>query len=411
MEQSAAVHFTDASGKRRKKRRWWLILLIIVIVLVIIRLILPYFVLKYVNKTLAESKTYPGHVEDVDLAIIRGAYVIKGVRLDKNDTLTGKKDSIPFFTSPKVDLSVEWGALLKGKLAGEIKVDQPKLNFVKGRHKDEDVKQDTTDFRDMIRDLMPLKINRFEIRDGEIHYIDPYSKPRIDVLMSNIKCVATNLTNADDSSKVLPASLKATADVYSGGLELNMKLDPLNKQPTFDMNANVTAVDMTRLNDFFKAYGNFDVKQGSFGLYTEFAAKEGKFKGYVKPLLKELDIVQWNKEEGNLGQKLWESVVGVVGEVFENQPREQVATKVPIEGTFDNPEISLWNAVAYVLRNAFVYALKPSIDQTIDIGKVEDVDVKKPLLQQIFGKDKDKKSEGSSKEKSGRRKNKDGDKR
>ena len=34
----------------------------------------------------------------------------------------------------------------------------------------------------------------------------------------------------------------------------------------------------------------FNVNKGNFGLYTVMAAKDGKFKGYVKPFSKDLDV-------------------------------------------------------------------------------------------------------------------------
>lgn len=52
------------------------------------------------------------------------------------------------------------------------------------------------------------------------------------------------------------------------------------------MNAEVKQTELAEMNDMFKAYGGFDVNKGTFGMYTEVAAKDGKFAGYVKPLLK-----------------------------------------------------------------------------------------------------------------------------
>jgi len=371
-----------------------IILISIIGLLIAFRIALPYIVLNYVNKTLADIEEYYGHVEDIDIALIRGAYVIRDIELVKINKDSAATDTIPFFKSPTIDLSVEWKAIFKGSVVGEIKVDRPMLNFVAGKHKDEDVKQDTADFREVIRELMPLTINRFEITRGEIHYIDKYSTPRVDISLKDIEAVATNLTNVNDSSKLLPAHLDVSANAYQGNLKMKADFNIFPKDPTFDMNATITNVHMVMLNDFFKAYGKFDLKEGSFGLYTEFAAKEGKFSGYVKPLIKDLDIVQLNKEEGSLPTILWESVVGTVAEVFQNQFKEQLATKIPISGKFEKPDTNLWNAIVYVLRNAFVHALQPSIDQSIDIGKVEDVENKKSL----FGKkDKDGKENDNKK--------------
>ncbi len=372
----------------KKRKKWKVVLLSIIFILLIIRLILPYVVLKYVNKTLGGIKGYYGHVEDIDLALIRGAYKIKNLKLVKVDSLTHKQDTIPFFTTPNIDLSVEWRAIFKGRIVGEIEVDNPVLNFVKGKHKNEDVKQDTTDFKDVIKKLMPLTINRFQINNGQIHFRDPYSNPIVDVPMKNIQVKAENLSNANDSNKVLPSTIKGTGDVYGGKFKMDVKINALAKQPTFDMNAGISNVDMRDLNPFFKAYGKFEVDGGNFGLYTEFAAKDGAFKGYVKPLLKDVDIAH----DGNFLQIVRSEVVSAAAWVFKNHSKDQVATKLSIEGRFDNPNTGLWTAISYLLKNAFIAALTPSVENTIDIGKVEAQPEKKTFLQKVFGKkDKDSK--------------------
>jgi|GEM_PF-2945752 len=78
---------------------------------------------------------------------------------------------------------------------------------------------------------------------------------------------------------------------------------------------NVEDIDIALIRG---AYGNFDVKKGAFYVFTEFAVKDGNFKGYVKPLIKVLDIVQWNKEKGKVLQVFWETVVSGAAEIFEN---------------------------------------------------------------------------------------------
>lgn len=378
------------STRTPKKRKWLIVIASIIVLLIALRLALPYIVLKYVNKTLSEMEQYHGHVDDIDIALLRGAYVINDIKIEKINSDNKQLDTIPFFKSPEIDLSVEWKAIIKGAMVGEIYVEKPVLNFVKGKHVGEDIKTDTSDFRDLIRDLMPLKVNRFEINNGQIHYIDKSKAPLVDVSMNRVYAIAENLSNVNDSTKLLPGKIRATGDVYEGKFEMNVNLDPLKKQPTFDMNARITDVNMVLLNNFFRAYANVDVNKGSFGLYTEFAAKDGAFNGYVKPLIKDLDIVEFNKEEGNIGQILWETLIGTVAEIFTNQPKDQLATKIPLQGRFENPDANLWTAINYVLRNAFVNALKPAVDNTISIGNVKAEPEKKTFLQKVFGGKKDK---------------------
>ena len=103
----------NVSSKRKKALRT---AGIIIVVLIIIRLILPYVVLHYVNKSLASMEGYYGHVNDVDLSLYRGAYKIKDIYINKVDK---QEKQVPFFSAQLIDLSVEWKALLHGSLAGE----------------------------------------------------------------------------------------------------------------------------------------------------------------------------------------------------------------------------------------------------------------------------------------------------
>src|SRR5688572_15715649 len=95
----------DPPARARKKRRWRIILWVVGILLAI-RIALPYVLLHLVNDRLAHMPGYAGHVEDIDLALIRGAYQIEQLRLDKVDSLT--QDTSPFMAAGVIDLSVEW---------------------------------------------------------------------------------------------------------------------------------------------------------------------------------------------------------------------------------------------------------------------------------------------------------------
>ena len=128
------------------------ILISVVVLLIIIRLILPYVVLHYANKALANVKVYYGHIDDIDLSIYRGAYIINDIYLNKVDSVS--KQQTPFFKSRNIDLSVEWGALFHGSIVGELTFDSPELIFTKDKTDLTDVKKDTTDFRKLLKNQL-----------------------------------------------------------------------------------------------------------------------------------------------------------------------------------------------------------------------------------------------------------------
>ncbi len=372
-------------GQRLKKVfKWWVVL--IIVVLVIGRLVLPYFTLKYVNNKLSEMKGYNGHVDDIDIWLLRGAYTIKDIRIWETVNELKQKDSIPFFKSLNMELSIEWNSLFRRRLVGEIDMYKPVINIINRKSNDKSLKSDTAAFHKLVRQIMPLTINSVSIIDGEVHYIDRYSSPKLDVVMKNIEGVATNLTNVLSKKTLLPANITGNGNSYGGTFTLNMDLDPISKFPTFDLNAELKNLDLTKINDILKAYGNFDVAKGSFNVYSEFAARDGKFNGYIKPLFKDLDVVQWNKEEGTVAQIVWESVVATLSTVLTNQKKQQVATKINIQGDFVNTNVSIWTAIKYIIVNAWVEALKPNLEHTINIKDATFKEDKKNFLESIFGK-------------------------
>ncbi|MBK6546825.1 MAG: DUF748 domain-containing protein [Saprospiraceae bacterium] len=370
--------------KFRKLFKWWVLL--IICILIVFRILLPYILLRYVNNSLADMKGYNGHVKDIDVRLIRGAYSIKDINIWETDSETKGKDSLPFFKAAIMDLSLEWKSLFHRRLTGEILMNKPIIIFRNHKSNASTLKGDTAAFHKLIRQLIPLTINTLKFDDGEIHYVDNYSKPKVDIEMNHIKCTATNLTNVLNSDVLLPAKIVGSGNSYGGTFTTTINLDPINKHPTFDLNAELKNLELSRINTFLKAYGNFDVAKGSFNVYAEFAGRDGRFKGYIKPLLKDLDVVQWNKEEGNFFQIVWETIVASLASVLTNQSKEQFATKINMEGDFKNTEVGIWTALKYVIVNAYIEALKPNLDHTISIKNASFKSDKKNFIESIFGK-------------------------
>ena len=395
MPKGISCRMVEERGKKAKTfmKKPLKITLIVVVLLICIRLVLPYVLLHFANKNLASIPGYYGHIEDIDLALIRGAYRIDSIYLNKQDSITKKQTR--FFSASAIDLSLEWRALFSGAIVGELIFERPNLRFTREKVEPKDVGKDSSDLKDLKKDFMPLQVNRFEILNGNVRYLDSTSNPNVDILMTNIHVVATNLRNSYDSSTLLPAKVIARADVYEGEFSFSMNINPLAKRPTFDLNAEIKDTNLVLLNDFFKAYAKIDVNKGKFGMYTEVAAKEGAFKGYVKPVIKDLDVLGHEDRDDNVFRKMWEGLAGFAGQVFKNQSKDQVATKIPFEGRLDNPETDIWVTIINVLQNAFIQAIQPSIDSQINIASVETPKPEKEtFLEKIFGsKDDDEKKE------------------
>lgn len=358
--------------KKHRTRKVILIVLGSLLVLLIgLRIALPYILLRFVNRELQTIPGYTGRVDDIDVHLYRGAYTIKVIRLDK----TGGKVPVPFFSADALDLSVEWSALLHGRFVGKLIVRHPILNFAKGPTKETTQTEiPTKPWTKVVGDLMPLKLNRFEIFDGEIHYRDFYSSPKVNIFATDIHILAENLSNAKHQPEELPSTVHATCDgIYGGKAWLEMKLDALNDIPTFSAKAELTDMDITQLNDFLSAYGKFTVRKGTIGIYTEVAAKDHKIVGYTKPIIRDLRVVNWNEDKAHPLKLAWEALIGTVNWVVKNKGKDQLATKADFSGDLKDPNVDIWYIIGQVLRNGFIQALYPALENSVNINSVDQV--------------------------------------
>ncbi len=351
-------------------KKKYVIFLAIVVFLVALRLALEPIVEHYVNTSLDDIEGYSGSISDVDINLYRGAYQINGLQLFVTDNDVQE----PLLSIDTMDLSVHWKSLLEGSVVGEVILTNPVVNFVVA-YDSSDTTQDQTGedvaWQEQLKNYMPLTVNRFEIKQGNITYRDPTMDPSVDARIQQLDLVATNISNVEDTS-YLPASLEATAVTIGGGeMDLDMQIDFLREIPNLRADFKLNHVDLTQLNDFIQAYANFDVQKGSFTLVSELAIDSSQISGYVKPFFENLDVFDFKedvvKDKGFFG-KVWEAFVGVGAEVLENQPRDAIATKVPIQGSLDNPDPNVSVTVFNVLRNAFVNAIEKEFDRQASLA-------------------------------------------
>lgn len=336
----------------------------VILLLLAIRAYLPIAVQRYVNRTLDRVPEYGGEIGDVDLALIRGAYTIDNMRIVK----TSGNIAEPLFRAETVDLSIEWRALLEGKFVGEIQMQSPELNFVNAPTAKQSQLAVDAEWLQAVKDLFPLRINSFKARDGKIHYRDPHRSPKVNVTLMNVSLTGRNFSNTRSAAEGLVATISGSGVVEGDStVEVNVKLAPAEDEPTFSLDGSLRNLQLVKLNDFLRAYANIDAEDGTLSIDTELAAKEGDFRGYLKPLIQDAELLSLEDDADGPIQLLWESLVSLFAEVFENQRHEQIGTRVEFSGSFDDPQSSIWQSLGSAAYNAFIRALRPGIEESVDL--------------------------------------------
>jgi hypothetical protein len=348
------------------------ILIAVVVLLVIARLVLPYFVLRYVNKVMADMDGYTGHVSDIDIALYRGAYQIDDINIRK---VNGKIEE-PFLLIPKMDLSVQWKSLFRGKLVGEVTCYRPEINFAFSE--DENASQTGTehDWTQTVKDLMPMEINKFMVVDGKIDLTNVVSQPSTDLSMHNFQLIISNIRNVEDKADKMPSPLVASGDIqgYGGTLNVDANLQLLKKTPDFEYNLKMEDLSLVELNPLAKRYGGVDFEKGTLDLVSELKMEDGVIQGYLKPLTHNMKIFEWHEGDNRtITGFIRELLAEGANQILENKYKDQVATRVPLQGTVEDIKTDFWPILIGVLRNAYVSALTDTFDNTLSVKEAWDL--------------------------------------
>ncbi len=348
--------------KKIKKR--YIVLGLFTLMIILIHLFLPTIILNHLNRVLANLDGYKGHIEDVDIHLYRGAYIIKNL----NVVYTKGNMPTPFLEVDQIDVSIHWKALFRGRIVSEFIFEQPVLNFMINNTGSEQQTGKENNWGETISKLTPLniQINLLAINNGKIFFKDFSKSPQVEVFLKELNLRATNLSNVKDTQAKLPSKLNLTAkSIGNGDLKLEAKLNVLKKIPDFDIDWSLENIDLKFLNEFTTAYANFDFEEGTLSVFSEVLMENAHYDGYTKVLFEHMKILHLKKEKDGILQTMWEGVLQVVTEIFENQKRDQFASKVPFEGDLKDTNINVWITITTILKNAFIEALPKEIDESI----------------------------------------------
>jgi hypothetical protein len=350
--------------KRRYSVALWTVA-VIVVLLIAVQIALPYLVRNYLNEKLADMGDYRGQITDVDLALWRGAYKINGLDIVK---VSGKVP-VPFVKIPVIDLAVSWHSLwYDHAVVARVRFISPELNFVDGgENKEASQTGQGTDWRDQLNKLLPITLNEVRVSNGRITFNNFTSTPNVKIEADKVNASLYNLTNVADVKGQREAHFAGKALLMGNApLETAATFDPFSNFEDFDFRLRTTGIELKSLNDFASAYGKFDFNAGNGDLVIQAKAVKGQLTGYIKPLLRNVEIFNWQQDVENQNKSffrsVWEAVVGAGQAVLKNQNKNQFATRVDLSGSVHKEDISAFQAFLQILHNGFVQAFNTRYD-------------------------------------------------
>lgn len=339
-------------------------LTVIILLLVVLHFSLGHIARYMLNQNMAEMGEYTGEVEQVDVYWWMGSYRIHDLNIRK---LQGDIQ-VPFLRAPLIDIAISWPSLLhKRALVAEVVFTEPELNFVDGETDADRQTGRGVDWRERLREQVLIEIDMLRVDNGLLAFRNFTSEPEVNVYASDVNFTVRDLTTARTEQGERSATLEGTADFLDHApLEVEAAFDPMVRMEDFDFRLRVTQVQLPELNDFASAYGKFDFNAGRGELVLEVEASEGELTGYIKPLLHEVEIFDYEQDikdqDKGLFRGIWEAVVDASESLLRNREEEQFATRVNLRGSLQDAEISPMQAFFGILRNGFVEAFRPGFE-------------------------------------------------
>lgn len=346
------------------------------------------FLAENIRNVESEEGTYPSPVEVAGVVFDTGKLELKGnADFLAEPHLTFKADfkteniALDYFNpiSERYNLSVRKG-VLSAAGSTEYAPDVTRVNIQKvtleGVDADYMQKAPSAPLKETAKEVgktarkysneptFELKVEEVEMRKAQLGYVNQAAKPPYRVFLTDTTLAIENFSNQLEDGI---ARGKAQAKFMGGGpTHIDFAFRPETKGPDFNLAVRIEDTDMRKMNDLFRAYGNFDVTAGVFSFYSEIKVRQGKIEGYVKPLFRDMKVYDERQDrEKSVFRKLYEGLVGGIAGLLQNRPREEVATQTSISGDIEQPQTSTWETVLRLIQNAFFKAILPGFEKEV----------------------------------------------
>ena len=207
-----------------------------------------------------------------------------------------------------------------------------------------------------------IRIDKGMIDNSEFGFVNKATNPQYRVFLTGTDMYLENWSNQLSEGTAI-VRLRGMF-MGSGATQLDGAFRPETKSPDFDLNLRIWKTQVKSMNDLLRAHGGMDVVSGVFSVFTQMTVKNGSIDGYLKPLFKDVEAYDpaQDRDKGLL-KKIYEKIINAASTVLKNTPRGEVATKADLSGPVDNPQMSTWETVVTLIRNAFFEAVLPGFEK------------------------------------------------
>lgn len=276
-------------GKKHKAKShiWLYILAFFILFFVLLRILIPSIVVGLANKRMAkESPYFAFHIDDIDLKIIKGQYVVKGI--------SGKikSNGENFLNVESVTANIPWKEIFDGLIVTDVYVNkfhvaasQVLLNQAKlegERLKKEYPPEEKAEEKESKLRIRSLTVNNSDVLIHDFMSFKGEEQRKV----TDIKVLATNLTPTNSQPET---NFKVGANVFGPApLVVDGKAMLKKQPPEWDANIQLKNFELSSINPFIREKLQAYIQQGKLDNYVEVKSTGGMIEGYEKPFVSKL---------------------------------------------------------------------------------------------------------------------------
>lgn len=335
------------------------LLLLLVAGLLLVRGFLPVFIKRFANQYLRDfSPVIAGEIKDVDLSILRGSYRIQGM------SVWLKREKKEILTVQESKISLAWSELLKGKVLLTVEAEKVSIHFSRSILA-ELKKLNKKEVESAKEKALPLDLERFQVRDGTIVFEDFKSLNSKGAF--KIRELEASLTNVTAQESFPLSFFSVTAIIgKEAPLKLAGKIDLVKKPVRWDLDGTLQNFNLKEANPMLKDKVPITFVHGEADLYAEAKSEGGVIEGYMKPFLKELNVLRSDEDFKSAQHWGIEVVTAITNILMKNTDKNSLATRIPFR-LGKGIHVDTGEAIEKAIQHGYESRLRPGLENKYNL--------------------------------------------
>jgi hypothetical protein len=206
---------TQSVGDRADERlAWWIIggVALSLMAIFVASFLLDAIVRSRLERTInASLNGYHANLSSAHLQLLDGALTLSGLTVTQD-----AYPRTPVVLLPVLSAQIQWRELLSMRVVADLRLSRPEVQINLAQFRAQRANQvSVNEQASALEKIYPFKINRFQVVDGTVSYLDEDDGRPLS--LEHVNLTADNLRNIDSPTAAYPSPFHATASIFGPG--------------------------------------------------------------------------------------------------------------------------------------------------------------------------------------------------